>query len=374
MSENNMIQLYPLNWLYNAGVVGFLSCLDREDYLKKEDNSKNIEKYTIKNEVVNINKEIFERIKIEENYFENGKVVNLKGKNSNYPNFIDAKGKQKDIFIQFVKLFSKNNLESECFICSKGIYINEGMITENISGKKESPKEKFLNKIKELDMVHNKLLGPSDTFPNSYWNLNDKFKICHLCSFILIHHHLAFTTLSDGSEIFINAPSFKVMYELNKLVKELFGSGRGDSKQKREILAMSIVEYTRRIQVTLAQWTSMNIEIVIKHQNSIDFYNLPYETISLISDREIASLLSDIGEFSVLNCILDGKISELLNMAGHLTRISIKKEKNKSDNALINNLIKKEINRNNINKISQKLLKLYAKIKERREKYAGAEG
>jgi hypothetical protein len=87
------ITIYPSNWLYNAGVVGFLSCLDRNDYLK--DYPDNEKKYIFENNYVKVNKKIFNKVQVNSNYFENGKVINLKGKNQYYPNFIDVNGNQK---------------------------------------------------------------------------------------------------------------------------------------------------------------------------------------------------------------------------------------------------------------------------------------
>lgn len=364
--EKDTITLYPSNWLYNAGVVGFLICLDREDYLQKENNYNNVVKYEIKNDdSLTIYKSIFGNININENYFENGKVVNLKGKNQYYPNFIDATGNQKPVFKAFVKAFANNEKHSkiDCPLCKNGLLVNEQQIDNS------EQKTKFFNKIDKLNMVHNKLLGPSELFPNSYWNFNTGFKICHLCTFLLIHHHLALTKLSDGSEIFINAYSFKVMYELNKIVKEAFGKGEDGTKHKREILAMSIIEYARRIQTTLGMWNAMNIEIVTKQNNIIDFYSLPYEVVNLISDRAIASLLSDIGEFYVLNLILDEKYQELLDLSQKLIKISIKDETNKADRDFLNAHLKQEKNKINLSTTAQKILKLYATIIDRRKTY-----
>jgi len=157
------------------------------------------------------------------------------------------------------------------------------------------------------------------------------------------------------------------MYELNKIVRELFGKTEAGSSQKREILAMSVIEYARRLQITLGQWNVMNIEIVIKHRDVIDFYALPYETARLLDDRTIAAILSDIGEFSVLNCILDGFYDKLLFFAHDLIRISIK-EKNKADNSLVNEYLKREVNRYNLSLTAQKILRLYANIIDRRKK------
>jgi CRISPR-associated protein Cst1 len=361
MSDNNneYITLYPSNWLYNAGVVGFLSCLDRGDYLYNFQNSK----YNINDDgTISITKEIFEKIKVDENYFENGKVINLKGKNQYYPNFIDVDGNQKEVFKKFVEAFSDSSKiqQSDCELCGSGLLVIKENLDNNIDNKQ---KENFFSKISKLDMVHNKLLGPSKKFPNSYWNLESGFKVCHLCTFLLIHHHLALTRLSDGSEIFINAPSFKLMYELNNLIREFFGKTEADSTKKREILAMSVIEYTRRLQTTLGQWNAMNIEIVIKKGDEIDFYTLPYETVKIIFDRAIASILSDLGEFSILDCIISGNYSFLPEISYKIIRASFKNES-------ISAFIKVYKNQNNPILTSQKILKLYATIIDRRKLYA----
>lgn len=412
-----MIQLYPSNWLYNAGVVGFLKILsnvknskrffyfDDNDYVVFEDLDKIFNEE--KSEISEIPFWHFFYVKEGEGILKN--VSNSKGKKAkdvtfkinnntiiefdcnNFEQYLEN-NKQYENIIKFLflyrnytpTLFSKDKIYANFYPPGKikdfnyfVDYFTKERIFKKSSNSKEIPCSFCGSKdyeLSSLDLKFMQLLMPSYSgFPNSFWN-NDNSgidKICSFCQFLLIHHHLAFTKLSDGSEIFINAPSFKVMYELNKLVNELFGSGHKDSKQKREILAISIIEYTRRVQSTLANWTSMNIEIVIKQNEIIDFYILPYETVRLISDREIATLLSDIGEFYILNCVLNGKFSDLVEVAGVLTRIGIK-EQNKSDTALINNLLRKKINKNNINRVSQKILKLYASIIDRRKKYARA--
>lgn len=369
--QEQEITLYPSNWLYNAGVVGFLSCLERDDYLQNH----NGDRFNFNDNYVRINNQVFININVNDNYFENGKVINLKGKNQYYPNFIDVKGNQKWVFENFVKEFSNQIDNSKgCSLCSTPLYILKENINPDLHNNQQNidQKDQFFNKIENLNMIHNKLLGPSDKFPNAYWNMRDKFPICHLCTFILIHNHLALTKLSDGSEIFINALSFKVMYEMNKLVKELFGKEEIAGKQKSEILAMSVIEYSRRLNVSLGLWNQMNLEIIIKLNNSIDTYSLPYETVNLISDRKIASLLSEIGEFSVLDSLLDNEEDRLLDIAYRLIRIGMKpaQDRNKSDNALVNSFLHKEHNKNNILNVSQKILELYANINERRKTYA----
>jgi CRISPR-associated protein Cst1 len=356
---NNSFELYPSNWLYNAGVVGFLSCLDREDYL---DNYK-AKRYIIEDGQVKIQRDVFEMIKVEENYFKNGKIVNLIGKNNYYPNFLASAGTQNELFEKYVKLLSSDAIKNTCDFCGEGHYIKLND-NDKIKG--------FLFKVESFDRYHNINLGPSEKFPNAYWNNCTKMKICHLCTFILIHHHLSLTKLSDGSEIFINAPSFKLMYELNKLVKEIFGKGELNPKEKREILAMSLIEYARRIQTTLGMWSAMNIEIITKQGDLIDYYTIPYDIVNLISDRTIAFLLSDLGEFSILNYVLDGSYNQLTKVAYDLLRISLKpvNERNKAEKAIINKYLKRDKNKNNLSVVTYKILRLYANIIDRRKTYA----
>ncbi|MEN2998859.1 MAG: type I-B CRISPR-associated protein Cas8b1/Cst1, partial [Brevinematia bacterium] len=63
---------------------------------------------------------------------------------------------------------------------------------------------------------------------------------------MIIHHRISFTQLDDGSEIFINSPSFKEMYHLNKFAKEVFRSRVG-SLDIRKILGMTLIEHSIKL-------------------------------------------------------------------------------------------------------------------------------
>ena len=189
-------------------------------------------------------------------------------------------------------------------------------------------------------------------FPNAYWQNNKKAvtQICSLCKFLIIHHHLALTRLSDGSEIFINAPSFQVMWYMNKFAREVLGSASSEEmRTKRTLLAMSVIEYATKIQATLGVWTGMNIEIVSKRGGQIEFFSLPYEVIQLLSDRHIAGILSRIGEFAILNQVLDQDFSRLMELGYRLLRIGLKpdNERAKSENDFVNQTLRLEKNRRN---------------------------
>jgi hypothetical protein len=210
-------------------------------------------------------------------------------------------------------------------------------------------------------------------FPNAYWQNDEKAvtQICSLCKFVIIHHHLALTRLSDGSEIFINAPSFQVMWYLNQFARKVLGSASSEEMQtKRTLLAMSVIEYATRIRATLGVWTGMNIEVVSKRGDQIEFFSLPYEVIQLLSDRRIASLLSQIGEFEILNRVLNHDFSRLMEMGYRLLRIGLKpySERAKSENEFVYRELYLEKNRRNPAGVAEQIFKLCALIEEKRKR------
>lgn len=370
--SNGWIELYPSSWLYNAGVIGFLRCLDKEEKNLKGYLiwcSKEHKKYEFEKEIVKVNPRVFSCIRVNY-YLDKNKVVNLKGKNDYYPNFIDTDGKQKEAFEFLIRGLGNQNLQiskENCDLCDNPIYVKLG--DQNIKDKESL--RKFREKIKKFGQYHNKLLGPSvGGFPNSAWNLDNSLKICHMCTFLILHHHLAFTKLSDGTEVFINTPSFKAMYWLNRLFREISVGKESKDKSPLDILGMSLIEYTTKINTVLNRWTAMNIEIVIKYEKkdekkdkkSVDFYSLPSNIQLLLTDREIASILSQIGEYYILRIVLEGKHDELLKVAHESLRAYIKNEK-------LNTYFTKNKNRQNPHIVLRRVLDLYAKITDRRVKY-----
>jgi CRISPR-associated protein Cst1 len=354
---NNKIILYPTSWLYNASVVGLIQIHPK--YFQFKDN------------LALMDCNIFSEIDPED-YFNNEKVVNLIGKNEFYPNFIDSRGNQKKVFKEFVKALSGLRKNGICDICGISYFIDEKVFQHLYNLDRYS--STFLEKISKFDLVHNKILGPSyNEFPNSFWGLNQtqSLKICHLCAFLLIHHHLSFTKLSDASRIFINSPSFKLMYELNLLVKSIYGQKNEIEIPIRDILAISLIEYSRKLTVALSHWLTLNIEIVVRTDDKIDFFSLPSEVAKLITDREIAALLTSIGESLVLKIILNQNYGELIDLGYKILRIGLKNniERNKSDNDFINKLIKMKKNRDNLTKFAQELLTLYSLIDEKLKEY-----
>ena len=114
----------------------------------------------------------------------------------------------------------------------------------------------------------------------------------------------------------------------------------------------------------------MNIEVVSKYNDVIEFFSLPYEVIGILSDSRIASLLRQIGEFKVLNYVLDGRFDKILEYGERIFRISLKEKMNKSERDFINEFLKLQKNREkeNLRMLSQNLFKLYALIMDKLKK------
>lgn len=407
------ITLYLSNWLYNAGVVGFLrvveECGEKAENFLKEDGSVEIEenifyteklnekievpkslkyliKYILKDEDINQWKD--KRIKdlqdkLKKESSKKGKIDEIKEELENLnlsfmPEFYRSWGKlfgSKTPFQNLVQREEWNKLEFANLISKIPCFIKE-----NVEGKQicslcgnykvlNAAGSKLEERLSKLQITHLKELGASiGEFPNSFWfNLHSTY-ICFLCSYLILHYKESLTKLSDNSEIFINAPSFKVMWYLNKYAREIVEKQK--IKQVKEVLGISLIEMSRRLYVQLGIWTTMNIEVVSKYRDKIEFFSLPYEIVKLISDNEIASTLNDIGEFKILNMVLDGKFDRILEMGERIFRISLKpkNERGKNENEFINENIKLEKNKTNLISFCQKLFKLYALINQKLKK------
>jgi CRISPR-associated protein Cst1 len=358
MKKNeNIITLYPSNWIYNAGVIGFMKSLDIIE-------QKDLNNCFSNTGEINIKLPLFSNLNILERYFSENKISSLVGNNRLYKNYLQAS--QKKTFSLFVKKLDQLKRIGNCDICKNGYNLESNDIKE--LNDFDPAKAKFINRIKNFSMVQNSELGPSEgEFPNGFWNMKQSIQICHLCNFMLIHHDLVMSRLSDNTEIFINAPSFKVMYKLNKLVKETYASNdKEEARGKREILATTVIEYSRKIKSTLGIWTGMNLEIVIKSRNGIDFFSLPFDIIKIISDRNISAILSDLGEFKILNKILDRRFSDLIEIGYKLLRES-SKDFDKRNDKLVKSILYRWENQRNLTHSANKILKLYSLIEEKQK-------
>jgi len=354
MTNQNTLQLYPSSWLYNAGVIGFLRILEPINKKSVEEFINNKTESTIS---IPPNSEDMLLNKWKELSIESKKNTSpLYGWKGYYANQTDNSIKNK-IALLTRKETSENETktrkslsEYSCIFCTNKVKVGKNKPT-------------FLNQ--SFGKV---LLASKKTFRNMYWNNEAHDFVCEKCEFIIMCHHLAFAKLSDKSEIFIDAPSFQIMYHLNKFTQEIFGSSSmQDARSKREILAMSVIEYATKIQANLASWVGMNIEIISRHGDKIEFFSLPYEVTKLLSDRRIAAILSQIGEYSILNLVLDQDFSSLMEMGYRLLRIGLipYQDRGKNEKDFVNQILQLEKNRRNPVLVAQQIFQLSAYIHEK---------
>ena len=379
-SMPHVIRLYPRSWLYNAAVVGFLICCQEVDQVFEES-------WLQPDGTVRLPRSIFEKIDVEKFLVSrkekpDRRVPGIISNQVEYPNFIQAR--DKEIFRSFIPFLSSCFSATEGEKCSfcYSFWINldqicicfeEKLNQRGVTTKKGSVMT-FVKGITRFNLRHNPHLAGSDgEFPNAFWagEVEGALPLCPFCAFFLIHHHFAFCELGKGEKIFIQAPSFGLMYWLNCFVRHTYGQG---SQEVRQILAMSLVEFARKMQVTLGRWARANIEVVVvrrkNNETIVDFYSLPQLTVELLSHRKIASLLHEIGELQVLELVLEGKFHQILEYAHRLLRIGgkAKSEQNKADRDFLTSFLKREENRRSPLETAQKMLELYGFLEEQRRK------
>ena len=403
------ITLYPSNWLYNAGVIGLLRVLEQagenvQSYLR-DDGSVEVDSGIFNEErfgevkIPKCIKSLIEHLVPDSDLNDWKEDKNGKKNKEKYEDFF-KKFDNNDFGYKFIragnKLFSSNtpfqNLvqptEWRSFkftelllkipqIANRASHnctqIRCNLCSENeINPKSENginPKSDLEQRLATLQITHLQELGGSlGKFPNSFWNLEQSSPICILCVYLILHYRESFLKLLDNSEIFINAPSFKTMWYLNKYARDVVG--RTGMKETKKILGISLIELAARLEAQLGTWTSMNLEVITKDGDNIDFFSLPYHIILLLTGKEVASLLNQIGEFKILNMVLDGNFREILELGERILKIALKpqKERNKSERDFVNSTVKLERNKNKLSNFSSNLLELYALLDDKTSK------
>ena len=400
----NPITLYPGNWLYNAGVVGFLRVIAEHKGLEyvqsrlRDDGTVAIEQNAFQDLFSPVpvgSGSVPKALKYFVEYFcdferlnkrldsEDTKGVQpqkklfyvgnrLFGLNRPFQNLVQIKEWRDFKFCRVLESIPQNLQTTSrassgrtCDICGSSL----------IQYPNREPK--LETRLAKFQHAHFTVLGPSEgEFPNSFWNGNSSLWVCPLCVYFMLHRDFAFINLADGSRIFLNTPSFQVMWHLNRLVREIYA--RENIASVREILGMSLIDLAVRLGVQLGVWTEMNIEVMSwrkirdngKTRDVIDFVSLPYEVVQLLLDRRIASSLAKIGEISVLRMVLEKRFGEILEMGERLMMIAAKPEKSwgKSERKYINSQIGLERNREDEVKLmgfAASLFSLHALIEER---------
>ena len=359
------ITLYPSNWLYNAGVVGFLKVLQYNGINFEIDGKLIIDRFAIKESY----KGIFR-------YHEDvlNERFSIWGKNKRYPNYIQSS--QKEFFENhYIKALQRieRNKHKTCSWC-EGYFIPQILI-DDIKSKFKGNFSSFLEQREKFQGIHFAGLGAAITeVPNSFWNLNFSTPICHLCSYLIIFNHLAFIKTSEG-EFFINAPHFKLIWDLNSFAENLLQKSK--EYGIRKILSSSLLQWAIKRRTLLGAWTMMNIEVIVKKrifdpknkkvETIIDYFDLPPDITKILLDYDIANLIERINEEKIFDLILQGKFSEI-EKANYFVLRTILKLKNKkeiSENDPITKYFTKYQDFNYLKKVSEILPELYLKILEK---------
>ncbi|MCM8807888.1 MAG: hypothetical protein NC926_08130 [Candidatus Omnitrophica bacterium] len=352
------ITLYPSNWLYNAGVVGFLRVLEKlkikyeiEEFIKIELDGLNENK--IENKIF----EIWDKLTKEK------LNISYKGKSKGTQTYYYSNQTERSIKEMIKAMFSKKNKQTKrkknftlfCSFCNDITYVNE---------------------IKELKQTFgNILLGSEKSFPNTYWMMKSREFVCPRCSFILMCHHIPFVLLEKDkdtkTEIFINTPHFNLTYDLNKFAEEVLKEKK--QYEIRKLLGSSLLQWAIKRRVWLGAWTMMNVEIVVKRgirteknkwEPTIDYFDFPYHMTKILLDYEIANLISRIGEEKIFDLIVMGKFSEFEKANYFVLRGLLKLKNNEkiAENDPITKYIDNYENKEHLLNISNLLPELYAKI------------
>jgi len=356
--ENEIITLYPSNWLYNAGVIGLLKVIA---YGKGENT---VEKWLNTDGTVKIERGIFkDSVDFYKNYnnSKGEKGLPLVGKNKRYPNYLQE-GDELD-FENYTKTLADIKKSGDpCGLCTQNFFIDLSHFDDNVKKINSRVSSNF-------QTIHDNLLGPSTgEFPNAFWNLSDSISICPLCSYLIIHHHIPFEDAKiRNGQIFINAPSFKIMWYLNKYTSKFLS--KRNNYQLREILGISFMELAQRIFMTLGVWSIMNIEMIIikeeydptkkEMKREANYYSLPYETSRLLLNKDIASLIKQTKEDFILEIILNGKFDRLLELNQKILRYAMTSLSAFEDRYL-SNIRNRDVR--SLKNLSAILPKLYVKI------------
>lgn len=194
-------------------------------------------------------------------------------------------------------------------------------------------------KVKTLDYPWLTYLLPSyGRFPNSLRDSHEEgcLRAAMPIAYLIPLHHISFARLEEGRLPeggtyhvygFINAPSFLVMYHLNRLLRQYGLSGGA-----KEAFAWSLISYYLRTKRMLTKWVYQNAELILRRETftkggkevSIDTLSIPTEVAALLEDAEVRKRIHRIGSVEVLKAVLSKRHDILEKRAYEELRSSIK--------------------------------------------------
>jgi len=182
-------------------------------------------------------------------------------------------------------IFRKPDLSGSerCFLCG-----NPLRLSENTS----------IRQRKQFSRILFKEFSSSEgEFPNSFWNINNEYHLCDLCSQFALFRHFVFPKNSK-KEIFVNVPSFKAIWYLNEAIKAY--------KDLNIELSVSraVAEVHMKLQRLLGVWERQNIEIVNYDGKSYSVYYVPQRTVDLLLNTRISSILNSINSIKIFETVI----------------------------------------------------------------------
>ncbi len=417
-SQPQTLTLYPGHWLYNAGVIGFLRVLEgaglKVESLLKEDcvvvDSGHVQQAFAKfiklvvdpdsgeykewkqkweNETINLERSRNEK--------DRRKAQKRRSQLNNFGKWVNwLRINEPHILLRFFgKMFGSRtpfqNLvqsgEYDEFLnlvqnilqrVSHQYTMNKNMCCVLCGNFFDEPLTKLEVRVTRFQDPHTRdiPLGPSyGESPNTFWNMDSSICICYACVYFMLftppRFNLAWINFSKIEQIFINAPSFQVMWHLNKYAEVI-----EKNSSAREILGLSLIEATIKEQLTLHRWTAHNVEVVVKKGDKIDFVSVPGEVVQILNNYDVAKLFKKISELSILKLVLDQKWDRLMEVGYRLIRITGKENYSNSEKDYIREWLPYNARRNpeilkptpagkrKLLNIAHQLLLLHAHIRE----------
>lgn len=200
------------------------------------------------------------------------------------------------------------------------------------------------------------LFPTQSKFPNAFRGLHVEgtLRLSRPALTAILFHHFAFTRLSDGGEVFINAPSFQLMWHLNRLLKEISGE-----QEALPLLATSVVEYSLRIQRMLGGWMLQNIQLIHRRGDTVETVTLSPAVVRLLLRPKVTQALGRLRSSALVRALLAGRFG----IVQHLSYLALRRQllKNSKESALKDFF--KDLTPKRLPSITQNLLTLATEIR-----------
>jgi CRISPR-associated protein Cst1 len=151
-----------------------------------------------------------------------------------------------------------------------------------------------------------------DDFPNNFWNLNFEPLLCPICAGLAYFHIDGFIKITNKKGVFINTPSFKLIWKLNQHLEKIHA--KDAYKDIKTLFGVAFIDLVLDLNVKLGLWQKLSTEIIVFKGQNIDFYEIPPQILELLEDKRISSLLTSLNNLKILDLFLSGnfKLLEVL--------------------------------------------------------------